>query len=85
MERAGIIVDEVQNANLDTLKLIFTRMHDDVHAVAIGDGRQKDQKKATDNYKLYCEFLANSSMGNKCTLVHDWRGKFSRLAESYEL
>ena len=85
MERAGIIVDEVQNANLDTLKLIFTRMHDDVHAIAIGDGKQKDQKKATDNYKLYCEFLAASSMGNKCELVHDWRGKFSRLAESYQL
>lgn len=85
MEHAGVIIDEVQNADLDTLKLIFTRMHDDVHAIAIGDGKQKDQKKATDNYKLYCEFLANSSMGNKCELVHDWRGKFSRLAESYEL
>ena len=85
MERAGVIIDEVQNADLDTLKLIFTRMHDDVHAVAIGDGKQKDQKKASDNYKLYCEFLASSSMGNKCTLVRDWRGKFSRLAESYEL
>lgn len=85
MEHAGIIIDEVQNADLETLKLIFTRMHDDVHAIAIGDGKQKDQKKATDNYKLYCEFLAASSMGNKCELVHDWRGKFSRLAESYEL
>lgn len=83
MERAGVIVDECQNADLDTLKLIFTRMHDDVHAVAIGDGLQRDQKRATDQYRLYCEFLASSSMGNKCELTHNYRGKFSRLAESY--
>ena len=85
MERAGVLVDECQNADLDTLKLIFTRMHDDVHTVAIGDGKQKDNKRSSDQYKLYCEFLAASPMGNKCELVRDYRGKFSRLAESFEL
>lgn len=85
IERAGAIVDEIQNADLDTLKLIFTRMHDDVHTVAIGDGKQKDNKRSSDQYKLYCEFLAASPMGNKCELVRDYRGKFSRLAESFEL
>ena len=83
IERAGVIVDEVQNANFDTLQLIFTRFHDDVHAAVIGDGKQRDQKKPTTEYRDYCEYLAGTSMGNKCQLLHDYRGKFSRLAEEY--
>ena len=85
LEKCGIIFDEVQNANLDTLRLIFTRFHDDVHAAVVGDGRQKDQKKSSGVFRAYCEYLANSSMGNKCELVHNYRGKFSRLAEGFEL
>lgn len=83
IENAGVIVDEVQNADLNTLRLIFTRFHDTVHATAIGDGKQCDQKKASSAYRDYCEYLANSSMGNKCELIYDYRGKFSRLAEEY--
>lgn len=84
LEKCGVLFDEIQNADLDTLRLVFTRFHDDVHAVAVGDGAQRDQKKATHDYRAYCEFLANSSMGNKCELTHDYRGKFSKLAESYQ-
>ena len=85
LEKCGIIFDEVQNADFNALKLIFTRFHDDVHAAAVGDGKQKDQKKSSSVYKAYCEYLANSSMGNKCELTHNYRGKFSRLAEGFEL
>ena len=83
MEKAGIIFDEIQNADFDTLKLVFTRCHDDVHIAAIGDGKQKDQKEASSVYKGYCDFLAASPMGHKCELVKNWRGKFSKLAENY--
>lgn len=83
IEKAGVIVDEVQNADLNTLRLIFTRFHDNVHAAVIGDGRQCDQKKASVAYREYCEYLADSSLGNKCELIHDYRGKFSKLAEEY--
>ena len=83
IERAGVIIDEIQNADLNTLRLIFTRFHDDVHAAAIGDGKQCDQKKASEAYREYCEYLADSSLGNKCELIQDYRGKFSRLAEEY--
>lgn len=83
IERAGVIIDEVQNADFYTLKLIFTRIHDDCHVAAIGDGKQCDQNKPVDDYRSYCEFLADSSMGNKCELIHNFRGKFSRLAEGY--
>lgn len=83
IEKAGVIFDEVENADYYTLKLVFTRFHDNVHAVAIGDGKQCDQNKPVDDYRSYCEFLADSSMGNKCELIHNFRGKFSRLAEGY--
>lgn len=85
LEKCGIILDEVQNADVDTLRLIFTRFHDDVHAAVVGDGRQKDQKNASTNFTDYCEYLANSSMGNKCELTRNYRGKFSKLAEGFDL
>jgi phosphate starvation-inducible protein PhoH len=81
LEKCGVIIDEVQNANIETLGLIFTRFHDNLHAVAIGDGIQRDQKKASTSFRLFCNLLASSSMGNKCELDTDYRGKFSRLAE----
>lgn len=84
LEHAGIILDEVQNADTETMRLIFTRVHDNSHIVAIGDGRQSDQKRIHGEYKNYCEFLAESSMGARCVLTHDYRGKFSALAESFE-
>lgn len=83
LQKCGIILDEVQNADIDTLRLVFTRCHDDVHLVALGDGRQKDQKRGMNDFLDYCNFLANSSMGNRCELKKNWRGRFSRLAEDY--
>ena len=83
LENAGIIFDEIQNADTETMRLIFTRVHDNSHIVAIGDGRQSDQKRINGDFENYCEFLANSAMGTKCVLSHDYRGKFSALAESY--
>lgn len=83
IEKAGVIIDEIQNADNDTLKLVFTRCHDDVHIAAIGDGKQRDQKNPKKDYLGYCKYLAGTSMGNECRLVHNFRGKFSRLAEEY--
>lgn len=84
LEHAGIILDEVQNADTETMRLIFTRVHDNSHIVAIGDGRQSDQKRIRGEFKNYCEFLSSSPMGAKCILTHDYRGKFSALAESFD-
>ena len=81
--QVGVIVDEVENADIPTLRLIFSRITDDSHVVAIGDSRQIDQKNPTNDYQKYCEFLAASKFGNKCFLQHCYRGKFSALAEDY--
>lgn len=83
IERAGVIIDEVQNADFYTLKLIFTRIHDDCHVAAIGDGKQCDQKEKDLSYQSYCLYMADSPYGNSVALKHNYRGKFSNLAESF--
>ena len=84
-EKAGVIIDEAQNCNTETLKLIFTRCHDDCHVVMLGDSLQKDNKgnKNTD-FIDYGNYLCNNSIGNKCELTKNFRGKFSQLAEEYK-
>lgn len=83
-EKSGVIIDEAQNCNTETLKLIFTRCHDDCHVVMLGDSLQKDNKgnKNTD-FIDYGNYLSNSNIGNKCVLTKNFRGKFSQLAEEY--
>ena len=83
IEKAGVILDEVQNADYYTLKLIFTRLDDKSHIAVIGDGKQCDMKHRNNDYKGYCKYLANSPMGAECQLVSNFRGKFSKLAENY--
>ncbi len=83
IEKAGVILDEVQNADYYTLKLIFTRLDDKSHIAVIGDGKQCDMKHRNNDYKGYCEYLAASPLGNECKLVANFRGKFSKLAENY--
>ena len=83
-ENAGILVDETENCNYRTLKLIFTRIHDSCHVVALGDRLQKDNKGSNTDFIDYCEYLSNQSFGNKCNLSKNYRGKFSRCAEDFE-
>ena len=83
-EKCGIIIDEAENCDTETLKLIFTRCHDNCHIVMLGDRLQKDNKG---NHNLdfieYGDYLASSKIGNKCTLTKNYRGKFSQLAENF--
>lgn len=84
IEKSGVIIDEAENCNIETLRLIFTRCHDNCHVVMLGDSLQKDNVgKKNKDFIDYGEFLANSPLGNKCTLTKNYRGKFSQLAESY--
>ena len=82
-ENAGIIIDEVENCDEETLRLIFTRCHDSCHVVMIGDVKQKDNRGRNDDFVRYGDYLANSKLGNKCYLTKNYRGKFSQLAENY--
>ena len=81
-ENAGVIVDEAENCDYETLKLIFTRCHDDCHIALIGDSLQKDNKGIHNrDFVMYGKYL--SSLGKSTTLTKNFRGKFSQLAEDF--
>lgn len=82
-ENAGVILDECESMDTETLKLIFTRCHDSCHVVMIGDVKQKDNRGKNDYFVAYGDYLANSKLGNKCYLTKNYRGKFSQLAEDF--
>lgn len=84
-EKAGVVVDESENTDFHTLKLIFTRCHDNCHVVMLGDYRQKDNTGDNMDFTKYGEYLANSKIGNRCVLTHNFRGKFSMLAEDFSM
>ena len=85
LEKAGIILDEAENMNLHTLKLIFTRCHDNCHIVMLGDRAQKDNKGDNSKFVKYGQYLAENSFGNKVELTKNFRGKFSMVAEAFEI
>ena len=82
-DNLGIIIDEAENCDYHTLKLIYTRCKDNCHVVSIGDNKQKDTTGKNTDFIGYNTYLANSNVGNQCNLVKNYRGKFSQLAEEY--
>lgn len=80
---AGVLVDEIENCDYHTLKLIFTRCSDDCHIIAIGDSKQKDSKGSNTDFIAFCNYLANKPFGNKVELTHNYRGAFSQAAEKF--
>jgi phosphate starvation-inducible protein PhoH len=82
-DNVGVILDEVENCDYHTLKLIYTRCKDNCHIVSIGDNKQKDSAGKNTDFIGYNTYLSSSNIGNKCELVKNYRGKFSQLAEEY--
>jgi predicted ribonuclease YlaK len=83
LNNAGLIVDEAQNCDWETLKLIFTRPDEDCHNVMLGDVSQKDNKGRNNVFVEYGDYLANYKDGKKCSLTKNFRGDFSRYAEQF--
>ena len=84
VKKPQFIIDEAENMDVETLKLIFTRCHDSSHIVLIGDRKQKDNPgQKGDDFVRYGDYLANKSFGNKCYLTKNYRGKFSQAAEDF--
>lgn len=82
-EKVGLCLDEAENCDTETLKLIFTRCHDNCHVVMLGDSKQKDNHGTNTQFIAYGDYLANASFGNKCELTQNYRGKFSNYAENF--
>jgi predicted ribonuclease YlaK len=82
-EKVGLILDEAENCDHETLKLIFTRCHDNCHVIMLGDSKQKDNRGNNTEFISYGNYLADASFGNKCMLTKNYRGKFSQYAENF--
>ena len=85
VNKPGIFVHNCQNNDVNTLKLIFTRCHDNCHIVMLGDRAQKDNKGDNSKFVKYGDYLAENSFGNKVELTKNFRGKFSMAAEAFEI
>lgn len=83
-DKIGVILDEAENMDTETLKLIFTRCHDNSHVVMIGDRKQRDNRgQHSEDFVRYGDYLSDKPFGNKCFLTRNFRGKFSQAAEDF--
>jgi phosphate starvation-inducible PhoH-like protein len=83
LKNVGLIVDEAQNCDWETLMLIFTRPDDDCHVAMLGDVKQKDNKGKNNIFIEYGNYLAEYKSAAKCILTKNYRGDFSRYAEQF--
>lgn len=83
-EKVGVILDEAENANTETLKLILTRCHDSCKVCLMGDSRQRDNKGRNTDFIGYGKYLCRKEFGQEVELNRNFRGKFSQAAEMYE-
>lgn len=82
-EDAGIVIDEAENCDTETLKLIFTRVHDSCRVALIGDSVQKDNRGNHNlDFVRYGNYLADK-IGMRVMLSKNFRGRFSQLAEEF--
>lgn len=83
-ENKGVILEEAENMDEETLRLILTRCHDDCFVVMIGDRRQKDNKGSNIDFLYYGRYLARLSNCCSVRLTRNFRGRFSQAAESFD-
>lgn len=91
MKRTFLIIDEAQNAkDIDTLRLILTRLHDEGGtAVVIGHSGQQDNKKVQTvagytPFQLYAYHMAKKTFTSVCKLTKNYRGEISQWADNVE-
>ena len=90
LENAYVIIDEPQNADLETLKLLLTRLHDNCKCVLSGHSGQVDSKlpkygiQGYNAFKVYQAHLLQKPWAIKCVLPINYRGKVSRWADEVD-
>lgn len=83
-ENAGVCMDETENMDFHTLKLILTRIHDNCHVCMLGDEKQKDGSGDNSVFIDYGEYMAKNVPGECVSLTHNFRGRLSKIAEDFE-
>ena len=84
LSNVAVFADEGENYDMETLKLLFTRCHDDVHCVLGGDEKQVDNRHwDTHAFVEYGDYLCAFPWAKKCVLTKNYRGRFSNAAEDF--
>lgn len=85
-----VIIDEPQNADMETLRLILTRLHDNSKCVLSGHSGQMDNpperfgKEGFNAFEVYTLHLLLKPWAVKCSLPINYRGKVSRWADDID-
>lgn len=87
IERSSVIIDEAQNMDAETIKLILTRLHDDCKAILIGFHNQCDNIKASSNtdFDKYIEYMITQSWAKRCNLKKNYRGQMATWADNFTI
>jgi spermidine/putrescine transport system ATP-binding protein len=87
IERSAVIIDEAQNMDIDTIKLILTRLHDDCHVALIGHTAQIDNDHCVKEKAFihYMEHFCKKQWAQRVDLKHNYRGKISAYADALYL
>ena len=85
IEKSAVIIDEAQNMDIDTIKLILTRLHDDCKAILIGHFSQCDNSKNNDHFDKYIDYMTQKNWAKRCELKKNYRGEMATWADSFVL
>lgn len=89
IRNAVVIIDEAQNGDLESLRLILTRVHDlNCKCIVIGHSGQMDSNIKTicgfNPFQVYQYHMAKKDWCSICELKKNYRGEISRWADSIE-
>ncbi|MBQ8132422.1 MAG: PhoH family protein [Bacilli bacterium] len=85
IKKSAVIIDEAQNMDADTIKLILTRLHDDCKAMLIGHCLQCDNMKNSNHFDKYIEYMSQKNWAKRCELKKNYRGEMATFADSFNL
>ena len=86
IEKSVVIIDEAQNMDIDTIKLVLTRLHDDCKAILIGHKFQIDQKYEDGSaFDKYIDYMTQKNWAKRFELKKNYRGEMATWADQFEL
>lgn len=83
IEKSVIIVDEAQNGDLSSLKLILTRIHDNCKVVLAGHSAQRDMKHTDGAFEKYISYMCQKQWAKQFELLKNYRGELATFADKF--
>lgn len=83
LENKVVIIEEAQNYQIDELKKVLTRIHDNCKVIVIGHSGQIDlgNNSEISGFEKYLEWFSEDDRCEICTLTKNYRGWISNHAD----